>query len=240
MSKPRTEAQIEATRRMVEARAAKRRAKIADGQVEAQSIADQLVAAVDRRVSKLEEKGEHIAVEWARIKKIAQTEGFNNQIALLNGALDFAPLLAAIPRLKTETTPTGYVQAKTVEKILKVVDAFCVKSDDPLGTFIVQVVYTALHNGGALSLTGAQASLSRRVSNEGLSESIPHRAGYSPGTASSQASQVRCALAMLGLADIIKGKRDDVLHIKGERMPELRELFAMQGEGDEGDEGEGE
>jgi hypothetical protein len=236
MSKTRTPAQIEALKRANEARRAARLAKITEGQTEAQSIADALLAAVNARVSKLEAKGEHIATEWARIKKTVQTEGFNNQVALLNGALDFAPLLAAIPRLKTETTPTGYIQAKTVEKILKVVDAFCVKGSDPLGTFVVQVVYTALHNGGSLSLTGAQASLSRRVSNEGRSESIPHRAGYSPGTASSQASQVRCALAMLGLADIIKGKRDDVLHLKGERMGELRALFAMQGD----EEGEGE
>lgn len=193
-----------------------------------------LIAAVQTRVEKLKGSGTedapaHVAVEWARIVKIASTDGFAQQVALLKGGLSLDALITAIPRLKTETDKLGYVQAKTVEKCLKVIDGFASRTSEAMGDYVAQVIFAALHNGGDLSLNGAQASLSRKVSNEGNSESLGTRSNYSPGTASAQASQVREVVRLLGLGSTVKGARNDVMHLDEKKVETLREIFALDG-----------
>ena len=214
--------------------------RITKNQAHAIETRDALVAAISLRVQKLTDRNEHVATEWARITKSATTDGFTNQLALLKGGIDLAPLLAAIPRHKSETDKNGYVQAKTVEKVMKVINAFATQTSDAMGDYVVQVIYNALHNGGSLSLNGAQASLSKRVSNEGSSEALKSRGNYTPGTASSQASQVREVVRMLDLGETTKGKRNDIMTLHPKRVEQLREIFNLDGQGEDHTEEQGE
>lgn len=209
--------------------------RISKGLKIALALRDALVAAVSVRVEKLTTAGSHVAVEWAGITKTLQTEGFANQLALLNGGIDLAPLVRMLPLLKGETVPVNYVQAKSVQKMLKVIDAFASQSGAAMGDYTVQVLYNALHNGGSLSLNGAQASLSRRVSNEGSSETLATRGNYTPGTASAQASQVREVVRVLGIGSTVKGKRNDTLTLDPARVEALRAILGIEAKSEEGE-----
>lgn len=218
--------------------------RITKGMQRAIETRDALIAAVATRVEKIKGTGTDeapaiVAVEWSRITKIAQTEGFVAQLALLNGGIDLAPLIASIPKLRSETPKEGYTQAKTVEKVMRVIDGLASRTSVSMGDYVTQVIYSALVNGGALSMNGALSSLSRRVSNEGNSEALPSRANYSPGTASAQASQVREVVRMTGLGTTTKGKRGDVLTLDPKRVEVLREVFALsEGDSEGGETGE--
>ena len=204
--------------------------RIADNLSIAQTQQQQVIAAVQARVDTLNKKKENdpsfiIAAEWARILPAVKDESFARSLAMLNGALDIDGLCKILPN--AEGRGANYIQAKTTEKIVKMVHAFALRDLSKLDPYQQQVVYNALYNGDALSIRAAQASLSKRVACEGLSETIKSRGSYTTGTATSQASQVRDVLRVLGIAEVNKGKRDDVLKINEARAQVLREVFAM-------------
>jgi hypothetical protein len=204
--------------------------RVSDNLSIAQQQQAQVIEAVETRMQKLKDKQAQdpsfkIAVEWARILPAVKDESFARSLAMLNGALDIDGLCKVIPN--AEGRGANYVQAKTVEKVVKMVHAFALRDLSKLDPYQQQVVFNALYNGDALSIRAAQASLSKRVACEGLSETIKSRGSYTAGTATSQASQVRDVLRVLGIAEVNKGKRDDVLRINETRAQVLREVFAM-------------
>lgn len=204
--------------------------RVQDNQALALGVRDDLVQGIKTRTAKLAEQGQHIATEWARILRGIDGDngqGFVNAVALLGDAIDTATLVRIVPNTVKTGDRTGYVQAKTVEKIVNLVHTIAQGDLGKLSDYSAQVLHNALTNGDALSMRGALASLSRRVECEGLSETISKRANYSAGTASAQASQVRDALRILGLAQVSKGKRDDTFTLNPERVSKLREVFAM-------------
>lgn len=203
--------------------------RIADNLDSGQVLQAQFTEAVKARVATLEAKkqqdpGTFIAVEWARITKHVQDPSFARSLAMLHGALDLGFLLRILPNV--DTRGETYVQAKTVEKIVKMIHAFALRDLSKLDGYQQQVIFNALYNGDALTIRAAQASLSRRVSNEGLSETLKSRGTNTPGTATSQASQVREVLRLLGIAQVNKGARDDKLVMHEDKARVLREVFA--------------
>jgi polyhydroxyalkanoate synthesis regulator phasin len=207
--------------------------KIIDNQGIAQQQQGAILEALETRVRKLQEKQAidptvRIAVEWARIIPAVKDSSFVNSLALLNGALDIDGLVKVLPN--AETRGTGYVQAKTVEKVVRMIHAFALRDLSKLDDYQQQVIFNALYNGDALSIRAAQASLSKRVMCEGLKETIKSRGSYTAGTATAQASQVREVLRVLGIAQVNKGKRDDVLTVNEQRASVLREVFSMGAE----------
>lgn len=206
-----------------------RKNRISKNQETAIALRDAMVGAISARVQNLIENEKPVAVEWAGIVKTIDGEngqGFVNALAALQGFIDFAPMLAILPNFdKTKVHATAYVQAKTVVKVVNLAHALAGGTSDKLSAYTLQVLAAALDNGGALSLQGAQASLSRRVAKPDT-ESITSRASYSVGTASAQSSQVRDVLRVLGLAEVNKGKRNDVLRLSDTAQEKLRALFA--------------
>lgn len=206
--------------------------KIVDNQGIAQQQQTAILEALQTRVQKLQNKQAQdptfkVAVEWARIIPAVKDQSFVNSLALLNGALDVDGLVKVLPN--HEGRGTNYVQAKTVEKVVRMIHAFALRDLSKLDDYQQQVIFNALYNGDALSIRAAQASLSKRVQCEGLSETIKSRGSYTAGTACAQASQVREVLRVLGIAEVQKGKRDDVLKVNEARASVLREVFAMSG-----------
>lgn len=208
-------------------RTSKRVQKAQSNQATAQALRDEMVSIIGRRTQALRDDGKHVATEWARIVKSVNNEGFVNALAIVQGNISFGEVLRVLPHHDSDKgARVNYVQAKTVEKIVNITQALAGGTSDKLSDYVAQGLHGALTNGGALSLQGLQAALSRRVACPD-NETLTSRAGYTPGTASSQASQVREALRLMGLADTIKGKRNDIMQVRAEAMPKLRELFAM-------------
>ena len=201
--------------------------RIAQNLKVAQAQREQILGAVHARVATYTEANAKPPVEWARIEKAINDESFVKSLSMLNGALDIDALCANV---RSTTKGPNYVQAKTVEKTVRMVHAFALRDLSKLDNYQAQVIGVSLFNGGALSLTGAQASLSRRVAYDQGREQIKSRAGYTVGTASSQASQVREVLRVLGLAVVNKGKRDDTFTVNEARAQVLREVFALDAE----------
>lgn len=219
-----------------------RTARASKHQVQALALRDAMVNAIDRRVTALTDAGTHVAVEWAIIRKgIAgdNGQGFVNALATLHGLIDVAPLVDMLPNHDAKGTPAvRYVQAKSVQKVVNALHALAGGTCDKMSAYTLQVLRAALDNGGAISLTGAQASLSRRIAKPDA-VTLTSRANYTPGTASAQASQVREVVRVLKLGDVNKGKRDDTLTLSEQALTKLRAVFAM-GEGEQVTEGEGE
>lgn len=185
---------------------------------------DTMIEKIASRVQYLTDNNQHVAAEWARIVKHINDDSFVNSLALLDGALDIAGFTDKLANVN-KSDRANYVQAKTVEKIVRMVHAFALRDLSKLDTYQQQVINNALHNAGDMSITACQASLSRRVECEGLREQIKSRASYTTGTASSQTGQVRDVLRVLGLAEVNKGKRGDVFKLNQARMNVLREIF---------------
>lgn len=166
------------------------------------------------------------AVEWDRCIKWAtdDAQGAVRQIAALGRGFDFAGFVEAL-RITTPGNPR-YVQAKVCEKVVKFVSAVFTQNAATATDYAVQVLYNALVNDGELHIDDARASLSRRCIGTDTA-TLATRGTYTTGTASSQASQVRMLGLYLGFAEVIKGKRDDVLRVKPDLMGDLRELFGV-------------
>lgn len=171
-------------------------------------------------------------IELQAFVKIVTNDGFANALAMLIGSesIETDTLTRIIPLTKEWDGAKGsaYVQAKTLIKIANMVHTLAANELHKLSDYTSQVLFAALHNGDALSIAGAQASLSRRVHNVDLpnNEQITNRARYTPGTACAQASQVRDCLGILGLAEVNKGKRGDTLKLNPARVEKLRALYA--------------
>jgi hypothetical protein len=183
------------------------------------------------RVQTLIDNNQAVAAEWSRIDNTLSNESFPNALAVLMGArvIDVAGLVDIIGNTREQAaSPAHYVQAKTVEKWCNMV--FTLASNDlhKLSDYTSQVIFAALHNGSALSIDGARAALSKRCSRVDLPrrEEITNPANYTVGTASSQASQVRDLLRVLGLAAVNKGGRGDVFEIHPDKVAALRALYA--------------
>ena len=176
-----------------------------------------------------------VSPEWARALKWAtdDSEGTIRQIAALGRAFDFANLCDVLP---LTTKGARYVQAKTVEKCFKFVNAVFTQDPTRATDYTVQVLYNALHNGGELHIDDVQASLTRKTSPTDTAN-LATRGTYSKRTAGSQGSQVRMLADVFKFAEVCKGKRDDVMRIKPELMGELRELFGVPETASAGDEG---
>lgn len=203
-----------------------------DFNAQAVEIAQTWAASIDARVTKLQDRGEFVAVEWAIIKSTISAESFAVALAMLIGSqsIDTAPLSRMLPLCKWETTRENYIQAKTVQKIVNLIHTLAANDLHKLSDYTSQVLYAALHNGDALSIPGALASLSKRVSNVDLpnGEQVTKRGSYSTGTASAQASQVRMLLGALGLAQVTKGKKGDTFVLDATRVQNLRALYDLQ------------
>jgi hypothetical protein len=148
-------------------------------------------------------------------------EGTVRQIAACGRAFDVEQVAK---RLHVCTQGDTYVAVKVAEKVCKFIDAVFSGNSARSTDYAVQVICNALDMGGSISINDALASLSRRVAPD--SASLKSRGSYTPGTAGAQASQIRMLALYLGFADVSKGKRNDILKIKADRMPELCELFA--------------
>lgn len=186
------------------------------------------------RVGKLQDAGKPVAVEWALIGKTLGNESFPNALALLigSGSIETETLTRILPT--HEGRGTGYVQAKTVQKIVNMIFTLAAGDVGKLSDYTSQVLYHALQNHDALSIDGARASLSKRCSRIDLPnrENIDKPANYSTGTASSQASQVREVLRVLGLATVEKYKKGDTFKLNEKRVEALRGLYALEATGE--------
>lgn len=214
----------------VNGRFVSKRALMSEGQALAQATRDQWVTTISARVQALTDAGQHVAVEWAGITKTISEPSFVNALAMLqaSGSIECETLTRILGNAeRTKVAKTEYVQAKTVQKIVNMVHTLAANDLHKLSDYTSQVLYAALHNGDALSIQGARASLSRRVSNVDLprGETVDKRAPYTPGTACSQASQVREVLRILGLAAVDKGRKSDVLELNPDRAQALRDLY---------------
>lgn len=207
-----------------------RKVRTVKNQNVAVTVRDTMVALIEARKSALADNGRTVAVEWASILKTISGEngqGFVNAVAALHGLIDLQPLCDILPNWDDKQTPAArYVQAKTVQKVVNLMHALAGGTTDKMSSYTLQVLRAALDNGGNLSLTGAQASLSRRVARPDA-EVLTSRANYSVGTASAQSSQVRDVLRVLGLAEVNKGKRNDTFKLNEGALSKLREVFAM-------------
>lgn len=189
---------------------------------------DAMQTAITNRVAALESAGQFVAVEWASIAKHISDDSFVRSLALLDGAIDIENLTRILPNYdKNKVIKTDYIQAKTVQKAVRMVHAFALRDLSKLDPYQQQVIVNALFNGDKLSMRGALASLSRMIECEGMSETLKSRASYTAGTAGAQASQVRELLRVLGLGTTVKGGRDDTLTVNEERAKVLRDIFAM-------------
>lgn len=211
--------------------ASRARQHIADYRVGAVQETETMRKLIAARVQTLIDTQQHVAAEWARIDAVLSNESFPNALAVVMGArvVDVPGLVDIIGNTREQApTPAHYVQAKTVEKCVNMV--FTLASNDlgKLSDYTSQVLFAALHNGAALSIDGARASLSKRCSRIDLPrrEEITNPGNYTTGTASSQASQVRDVLRVLGLASVNKGGRADVFEIHPDKVAALRALYA--------------
>lgn len=201
--------------------------KIAANLKKATGQRDTMLVAVGNRVSALEKGGQFVAVEWAGITKAIKDDAFVRSLALLDGAIDIENLNRILPNYdKTKVVKTDYIQAKTVQKAIRMIHAFALRDFGKLDTYQTQVIHNALFNGDKLTMRGTLASLSRMVNCEGLNETLK-RAHYSAGTAGAQASQVRELLRVLGLGTTTKGAQNDTLTVNEERAKVLRDIFSM-------------
>lgn len=166
------------------------------------------------------------AVEWAWALEWAQNENAVRSIAALGKAFDFAGFAASVA--VRAPGQAGYLQAKTVQKVLRFADAVHTQNAARATDYVLQVLHNACRNGGALHIDDVQASLSKRMIPTDAGR-VHSRADYTKGTACSQGSQVRMLALALGFADVQKGKRGDVMHLKRERFAELCSMFSVEG-----------
>lgn len=211
--------------------AARARQLIVNHSVAAAQETETALELIAARVQTLRDNNQHVAAEWSRIESTMKNESFPKALAVLmgSGSIDFARFVDIIGNTRESApTPAHYLQAKTAEKVVNMV--FTLASNDlgKLSDYTSQVLFAALHNGSALSIDGARASLSKRCARIDLPrrEEITNPGRYSVGTASSQASQVREVFRVLGLATVNKGSRGDVFELNPARVSALRALYA--------------
>lgn len=110
---------------------------------------------------------------------------------------------------------SSYVCGKTVIKIMRVLSAIAQQSNSQLDNYLKIAISQALKFDNHLNIKEIQSSMSRKILRDDIMvdmrETITAQSSYTVGTASSQTSKVRYALAALNLADI---KR----HAKGDDM----------------------
>lgn len=195
----------------------------------AQTVCADLITSIDRRVTRLQDTGRTVAVEWAKIRSSIDNPGFVNALSVLmgTGSVDIEPLQRIMPN--ADIKGTGYMQAKSVQKVVNMVHTLAANDLHKLSDYTSQVLNAALHNGNALSIAGGLASLSKRVQGIDLpnGEQVTSRADYTPGTASAQTSQVREVFRVLGIAEVCKGKRGDTFTLKPEKVEALRTLYSL-------------
>lgn len=204
----------------------KRQTRITKNQQAATETRDRIVAIIGARKQALIDAQQPVAIEWDRIVKNVSQPGFVNALAALHGFVSFDTLCDILPNHdKRAVVATRYVQAKTVEKVVNLTYALAGGTTDKMSAYTLQVVAGLLANAGALTITGAQATLSRRIAKPD-DVTLNSRANYTTGTAGAQASQVRDLLRVLGLAEVNKGKRDDRATLTPQAIEKLGALFA--------------
>jgi hypothetical protein len=147
---------------------------------------------------------------------------------LENSGFDFAPLMRKLGKHNNMKGADSFLANKTHAKVVNLVNALAQDNAELLGSALV-VSYTrfilqnAMSNSNKLSNQGVWASLSKRVEKPNTEQ--VKSAGYTPGTAGAQGSQVRDALFSLGFAVIQKRKKDDTLQLTQTGVDYLSILF---------------
>lgn len=142
---------------------------------------------------------------------------------------DFGFMLSVIEKGKPSgSTDAQYMQAKTVEKIIKFVKAFGFKDFRMLDPHTRLIMFNAMYNNGIISSKGAFASLVKvefDMHDSASGEIIKQRSGYSPGTGSAQLSSTRELFRILGLCESVKGAKDAAIIFTDEAKAALIEHF---------------
>lgn len=123
---------------------------------------------------------------------------------------DFASVAARITALKEQKD--GYLCAKTIIKVCALLNGIATGTAQG-DNFVKITVRNMLEQDNHLNIKEIQAGLTRKIARDDvlsdMRDSVKNRAGYTIGTANSQGSKVRKALAALGLAAIVERKKGD-------------------------------
>jgi hypothetical protein len=142
---------------------------------------------------------------------------------------DFGFLLNVIEKAKPSgSADSDYIQAKTVEKVIKFVKAFGFKDFRMLDPHTRLIMFNAMYNNGVISSKGAFASLVKvefDMMSEASGEVLKQRSSYSPGTGSAQMSSTKELFRILGLCDSVKGAKDAPIIFTDEAKHALIEHF---------------
>lgn len=142
---------------------------------------------------------------------------------------DFGFLLNVIEKAKPAgSADSDYIQAKTIEKVIKFVKAFGFKDFRMLDPHTRLIMFNAMYNNGIISSKGAFASLVKvefDILDNASGEVIKQRSGYSPGTGSAQLSSTRELFRILGLCESVKGAKDAAIIFTDEAKHALIEHF---------------
>ena len=150
---------------------------------------------------------------------------------------DFGFLLNVIEKGKPAgSADADYIQAKTVEKVVKFVKAFGFKDFRMLDPHTRAIMINTMYNNGVISSKGAFASLVRvdfDLFDDATSERIKERNNYSPGTGSAQMSSTKELFRILGLCDSVKGAKDAQIifteHAKGALIQHFERIASVAG-----------
>ncbi|MCL2874748.1 MAG: hypothetical protein FWF12_00340 [Betaproteobacteria bacterium] len=105
---------------------------------------------------------------------------------------------------------TGHVCGKTLMKMSDLTNVIPTNDKRMGEAFLTYLIEGMLENGNQLSVKEMVFTLAKGVENDDCREAVKKKASYTVGTAVSQSSKVRFALAALNLATIIPGKKNDI------------------------------
>jgi len=136
---------------------------------------------------------------------------------------------AAIAANCDKAAKSNFVAVYAADKIIKMIQALAQRDLNGLAKidpYTASIINNALYNNNALSRDGQLASLSRRV-DLNTNEVMKSRAGVALSTALTQKSSTSELARILGLADLIKGARNQTLTLDAAKVAQLRELFKL-------------
>lgn len=196
----------------------------------AETIVARLFASVTDRVKALRDEDKHIPAEFKMIQDHLNPEGKSYRAMLhaveqTKSIFDFEPLMNCIGKHKMNgANDASYLQAKTIEKVIKFVKAMGNRDFRMLDNHTRSLIVNTMVNNGCISSLAAFATLTK-VDSEEISEIIRARNSYSHGTANSQKGSSRELFRIMGVTTGIKGAKGEGINLTDAAKQAFAEHF---------------